>query len=223
MSLAVVGTGTEIGKTITCAMLLTRYANDFKISYWKPIATGSEEGRDTQTIHDLCGHLVEVLEEDFLFKPPVSPHLAARWEKKQIHPLDLIAHLNKHRNQAKDRALLVEGIGGLLVPINDQGDLLADLIRKMKLACLLVASSQLGTINHTLLSLEAMRSRNLKLAGVILNGPSNPENREAIELFGKVKVIDEIEPMSPISKNTLLQATKTFDREGILTPYFQQT
>jgi dethiobiotin synthetase len=68
-----------------------------------------------------------------------------------------------------------------------------------------------------------MRSRNLKLAGVILNGPSNPENREAIELFGKVKVIDEIKPINPLSKNTLLQATKTFDREGILKPYFQQT
>ena len=205
MSLAVVGTGTEIGKTITCAMLLTRYSSDFKISYWKPIATGSEEGRDTQIIQDLCGHLVEVLEEDFIFKPPVSPHLAARWENKKIPPLDLIASLNKHRAKSNDRALLVEGIGGLLVPINDQGDLLADLIVKMELTCLLVASSQLGTINHTLLSLEAMRSRNLKIAGVILNGPSNPENREAIESFGKVRVIDEIKPINPISKSTLLQ------------------
>ena len=223
MSLAVVGTGTDIGKTIACAVLLTRYASLHKLAYWKPIATGSGQGRDTQLIQELCGHLVEVLEEDHLFEPPVSPHLAARWEGKQIRSQDLVARLRGYRRRTDGPALLVEGIGGLLVPINDQGNLLADLLGEMELTCLLVASSQLGTINHTLLSLEALRSRNLNLAGVVLNGIPNPDNREAIESFGRVKVVGEIEPMNPLSRDTLCEAAQQIDRKGILEPYFQES
>ena len=222
MSLVVVGTGTEIGKTITCAVLLSRYAGISKLAYWKPIATGSAEHRDTQVIERLCGPEVEILQELYLFEPPVSPHLAARLAQKKIHPQRVLKALETYQQKNSERALIIEGIGGLLVPLTADGYLLADLLREMALPCLLVASSTLGTINHTLLTLEAMRSRDLKLVGVVLNGPPNHENRLAIEAFGGVQIISEIEPIEPVSSNSVLQTSRGFDRRALLESYLQR-
>jgi dethiobiotin synthetase len=109
-----------------------------------------------------------------------------------------------------------EGIGGLLVPLTEGGYLLADLLKGLSLPCLLVSSSQLGTINHTLLTLEALRARNLCLAGVVLNGPVNLENRRAIERFGHTSVVAEVEPLHPLSRETVAQAASGFDPDGVL-------
>ena len=92
----------------------------------------------------------------------------------------------------------------------------ADLLKALDLPCLIVSSSQLGTINHTLLTLEALRSRGLSLAGVVLNGPVNPENRRAIERFGRTRVVAELEPLDPLSPETVAQAASEFDRDGVL-------
>ena len=86
----------------------------------------------------------------------------------------------------------------------------------MSLPCLLVASSTLGTINHTLLTIEAMRSRDLQLVGVVLNGPRNRENRLAIEKFGSVQIVSEIEPLSTLSPENVLRAARGFDRKALL-------
>lgn len=220
MSLAVIGTDTEIGKTITCAVLLARYATCKRLGYWKPIATGSAQGRDTLVVKGFCGHMVDILEECYLFKPPVSPHLAARQTGQKINPKKVIADLRAHHRADSQRSLVVEGIGGLLVPLTEEGYLLADLIREMDLACLLVTSSRLGTINHTLLTLEALGSRDLKLAGVVLNGPPSRENRRAIEKFGKAEIVGEIEPMDPLSRESILLASRRMDSKGVLDPHF---
>ena len=187
MSFVVIGTDTGIGKTVTCAILLARYATS-RLAYWKPIATGSIEDRDAITVKSLCGDKVEVLPECYLFEPPVSPHLAARQAGRVIAPQKILQALNSYQEAEPDRALLIEGVGGLLVPLNEGGYLLADLIQEINLPCLLVSSSRLGTINHTLLTLEALRTRQLSLLGVILNGPHNMENRHAIEKFGAAKI-----------------------------------
>ncbi len=221
MSLVVVGTGTEIGKTITCAMLLTRYAEIFKLAYWKPIATGSAEDRDTSRIERLCGPEVDILQESYLFEPPVSPHLAARLAGKRIDPEQVVQALKTYQQESDGRALVIEGIGGLLVPLTAEGYLLADLLEAMSLPCLLVASSTLGTINHTLLTLEAMRSRDLELVGVVLNGPRNRENRLAIEEFGCVQIIGEMEPIDPLSPQSVLRASRGFDRKALLESYLK--
>ncbi len=221
MSLVVVGTGTEIGKTITCAILLTRYAGSNRLAYWKPIATGASEGRDAQVVQRLCGHRVDVLTECYLFSPPVSPHLAARQAQTQIDPRKVVKALRLHCRQARKRGLVIEGIGGLLVPLTDEGYLLADLLTEITLPCLLVASSTLGTINHTLLTLEALRSRNLQLVGVVLNGPLNRENRRAIERWGSVQIVGEIEPMSVLSRRYILRAASRFDPGSTLKPYLE--
>ena len=216
MSLVIIGTGTEIGKTITSAVLLTRYTDHCNPAYWKPIATGSAEGRDTDVIRSLCGNSVEVLEERYLFAPPVSPHLAARQAGEVILPVEVFKSLQTHRQAHRERALVIEGIGGLLVPLTDEGYLLADLLQKLELPCLLVASSALGTINHTLLTLEALRLRQLTLAGVVLNGPPNQENRRAIEKFGEVAVVSEIEPMGTPTPERVAEASTRFDPNGVL-------
>ena len=212
----VVGTGTEIGKTITCAVMVARYSSDLRLAYWKPVATGSAEDRDTLVIERLCGDQTEILQESYLFEPPVSPHLAARLAKKNIRPERIIESFSTHQNKDVGRALLIEGIGGLLVPLTSEGYLLADLIQEMALPCLLVASSTLGTINHTLLTIEAIKSRNLKLVGVVLNGPENRENRHAIHTFGQVPIIGQIRPIHPLSPENIGLAARGFDRKALL-------
>jgi dethiobiotin synthase len=219
MGLVVVGTGTEIGKTITCAVLLSRYSGISSLAYWKPIATGSAQDRDSLVIKRLCAHQVEILQESYLFEPPVSPHLAARLARKRIRPERILEALGTYQRQKGGRALIIEGIGGLLVPLTAGGHLLADLLQEMSLPCLLVASSTLGTINHTLLTIEAMRSRDLNLVGVVLNGPLNRENRLAIQKFGKAKIISEIEPMKALSKESVARASRGFDRRALLKSY----
>ena len=221
MSLVVVGTGTEIGKTITCAVLLSRYAGTSKLTYWKPIATGSSQDRDTQVIERLCGPEVEILQELYLFEPPVSPHLAARLAQKRIDPEHVVQALETYQQENQQRALIIEGIGGLLVPLTSNGYLLADLLKEMALPCLLVGSSTLGTINHTLLTIEAMRSRDLVLVGVVLNGPPHDENHRAIEEFGSVQIVSAIEPLSVLSPQSVLRASRGFDCKALLESYLK--
>ena len=220
MSLVVVGTGTEIGKTITCAVLLARYSS-LPLAYWKPVATGSSQDRDTLEIDRLCGQQAEILPESYLFEPPVSPHLAARQARRRIRPERIIKTFLAHQKQDNGRALIIEGIGGLLVPLTSDGYLLADLIQEMALPCVLVASSTLGTINHTLLTLEAMKTRRLELAGVVLNGPENRENRQAIRKFGEVPIIGQIRPIHPLSPENVIRAARGFDRKALLKSYLK--
>lgn len=193
--LAVIGTDTEVGKTITCALLLAYYGRRFPLAYWKPVATGSAETTDSQIITEVCGSRIRVLPEAYLFEPPVSPHLAARWAGQEIDPGRIHQEFLRHCESLPGHGILVEGIGGLLVPLRDDGYLLADLLAELNLSCLLASSSRVGTINHTLLTLEAARSRKIPVAGVILNGPPDSDNREAIESFGQVPVVGEIPPL----------------------------
>ena len=216
MEVVVTGTGTEIGKTVVSAVLLARWAGRMGVTYWKPVATGAEEGSDSLEVASLAGPEVRVLKECYRFAPPLSPHLAARMAGVEIEPERILSACRRHRESAGGGLLVVEGIGGLLVPLTDRGYLLADLLKALDLPCLVVASSQLGTINHTLLTLEALRSRGLSLAGVVLNGPSNLENRRAIERFGRTRVVAELEPLDPLSRETVARAASEFDRDGVL-------
>lgn len=216
MSLVVIGTGTEVGKTVASAVLLARYGASRRLAYWKPVATGSIEGSDTAAVHSLAGPRVEILPETYLFREPLSPHLAARLEGAAVDPARVLEDFGRHRQGG---GLVVEGVGGLLVPLTDEGYLLADLLAAMGLPCLLVALSTLGTINHTLLTLEALRARGLETIGVVLNGPRNPENRRAIERFGGVEVVAEIERMERVDREAVEAAARSFDEAGRLDPW----
>lgn len=221
MSLMVIGTDTGVGKTVISAILLSRYARNGPLAYWKPVATGRAEGSDSEVVRSLCGPDMKVLPEEYLFDPPVSPHLAARWAHVTIDPARIIERYRAYRKEFVDHHLIIEGIGGLLVPFNDQGFLLADLISMLDLPCLLTTSSRVGTINHTLLTLEALRSRRITLAGVVMNGALDTDNRFAIEQFGQVRVIDALEPLAPLTRSAVIQRSRSFDPEGTLAPWLE--
>jgi malonyl-CoA O-methyltransferase len=217
--LAVVGTDTGVGKTVVSAILAAAWAEREPVAYWKPVATGGYPGdpdRDTATVGRLLGSGIEILPETYLFPDPLSPHLAARLVGGTIEPALLLADLARYQAAgAAGRGLVVEGVGGLLVPLTDEGYLFADFLVAARLPCLLVARSTLGTINHTLLTLEALRRRDLSLLGVVLDGPPNRENRRAIERFGRVPILAEVPPLA-LDRPSITDAARRFDPEGRL-------
>jgi dethiobiotin synthase len=185
----ITGTDTGVGKTVVAAALMHRYRESAALRYWKPIQTGIEEDDDTATVRSLanCSD-AEIFDQGVRLPRPVSPHLAARLSEQKIDLDPLTALI---ANQAKDLCWIVEGAGGALVPINDT-DKMTDLMRDLQLPMIVVARSTLGTINHTLLTLEALRSRSLCVAGVVMVGDPHPENSAAIEQFGNVSVLGEM-------------------------------
>ena len=218
-ALAVVGTDTGVGKTVVAAILATAWAAREPVAYWKPVATGGypdDPDLDAATVARLAGPEVRVLSEAYLFPDPLSPHLAARLVGATIEPARLLSELARHRGGgAGGRSLVVEGVGGVLVPLTDEGYLWADLLLAARLPCLLVGRSTLGTINHTLLTLEALRGRGIGVLGVVLDGPPNRENRRAIERLGRVPILAEVPPLT-LDRAGIAAAARAFDPEGRL-------
>jgi len=184
----VTGTDTGAGKTVAAACL----ARAWRAGYWKPVQTGTATADDdTATVVALAGLSAEhVYAPAYALRAPLSPHAAAELEGVRI-TMDAIAL------PQSACPLVVEGAGGLFVPLNDR-EFMIDLMAKLALPILLVARSTLGTINHTLLSLAALRSRGLPISGVVLNGPPNAGNRAAIERFGQVRVLAELPRVDPL-------------------------
>ena len=179
----VTGTDTGIGKTVVSALLTA----GLSATYWKPIQSGLKEETDTQFVKRVTGLPTDYfVQERYRLQEPLSPHASAEIDGVSISLSDF--RIPKYETEH----LIVEGAGGLMVPINDE-TMIIDLIEYLDLPVLMVARSELGTLNHTFLSLEALRSRGVPIIGVIMNGPKNESNRKAIEKYGKVKVIGEIE------------------------------
>ena len=190
----VTGTNTDIGKTVVSGVLVA----GLNAHYWKPIQTGLIDGTDTDWIRQHTDIPEDQISpEIYSLQQPLSPHAAAALEEVQI---DLEAF--SLPEIPADESLIVEGAGGLLVPLNEQHYML-DLISRLAIPVLLVSDSQLGTINHTLLSIRQLRENDIPVAGVVMNGPKNPGNKESIEFYGKVAVLAEIEPLEEISHTTL--------------------
>ncbi|MEG0036618.1 MAG: dethiobiotin synthase [Victivallaceae bacterium] len=188
MNVFISGTDTNVGKTIISSWL----ALHMGFAYFKPIQTGTEESRDSETVVALSG--AKIYPESFSYRKPISPHLAANIENDNIDLNQIVV--------PQDTDLIVEGIGGVLVPLNSDVFVI-DLIRKLEMPVLLVACTRLGTINHTLLSLEVLRSRNIEVLGVIMNGKPDFENKKAIESYGNTTVVAEFPIMSEICYNSL--------------------
>jgi dethiobiotin synthase len=211
--LFVTGTDTGVGKTVVSAALLIRYRGVVSLRYWKPIQTGIEEDDDTRTVEALTGRpRAAVVEERVRLPRPLSPHLAARLDGRRIalEPLLAVA-----ATQAAGEHWIVEGAGGVLVPINESA-LMIDLIAALALPAIVVARSTLGTINHTLLTLEALRAHQVAVAGVVMVGPRNADNREAIEMYGRTTVIGELPPLVPLSRRTLAESAAALDPDDHL-------
>jgi dethiobiotin synthase len=188
MGAFVTGTDTGVGKTLVSAILAQAWTAD----YWKPLQTGlADEPGDTETVTRLAELAPSRVHAPFCeLQASLSPWAAATIENR---PID-IRYLSL---PPSDHPIIVEGAGGLYVPIDDTF-MMIDLALRFGLPIVLVARSGLGTINHTLLSLEALRRRGVYVLGVVMSGVPNPANKAAIERFGNVKVILEIPPLEHI-------------------------
>jgi dethiobiotin synthase len=190
-----------------------------RLRYWKPVQTGIEQDDDSGVVHELAGcRRDEILMDGIRLRRPVSPHLAARLSSR---PIDVEGLLTLAAAEPPADRWIVEGAGGLIVPL-DESTFIADLIRRLSLPALIVARSTLGTINHTLLTLEALRARAIGVAGVVMVGPVDRDNREAIESFGQVPVVGELPPLDPLTPGTLASwAAGGIDPEGRLEAYLR--
>ena len=214
----VTGTDTGIGKTTVCAALLHRYRRCGALGYWKPVQTGWPEDDDTATVRVLgaCAD-AEICDAGIRLPRPLSPHLAARLHGVTIAMDDV---LRPAQSASEERAWIVEGAGGLLVPLNDEQKM-SDLITALRLPTLVVARAALGTINHTLLTLEALRARSLSIAGVVMVGERNAENRRAIERYGCVPVLGEMLHFTTLTPECLgAWAQDALDGHGALEGIF---
>jgi dethiobiotin synthase len=194
----VTGTDTGIGKTVVSAIL----TNALQATYWKPIQAGLEEETDTEFVKRTTELPdLQIKDEQYRLNTPMSPHAAAEIDgvSIEIEDFELPDYTTDH--------LVVEGAGGLMVPINDK-DMIIDLISYLDLPVVLVARSTLGTLNHTFLSLEALRKRDIPVLGVVLNGPRHESNYETIEEHGDIKILAEIDELSAMNPNSLSQTFK---------------
>lgn len=170
-TLIVTGTDTGIGKTIFSAGLVQA----LEATYWKPVQSGLEDETDSQIVSRLSGR--PALPEGYLLQLPASPHLSAEAEGAEIDTGTL-------QLPNTDGVLVAEGAGGLMVPLNRR-ELYLDLIARWDAPVILCARTQLGTINHTLLSLKALRDAGCEVVGVAFIGNPEPEVEETICQFGK--------------------------------------
>jgi dethiobiotin synthetase len=210
--LFVTGTDTGVGKTVVSAALMHHLRRHAPAIYWKPIQTGIEQDDDTACVRDLGRCSDEEIRTDGVRLPrPVSPHLAAELSKVRI---DLGAF--ELRASVDSARWVVEGAGGVLVPINESASMV-DLMARLALPVVVVARSGLGTINHTLLTVEALRGRHVAIAGIVMVGEPNRPNRDAIETYGRVRVLGELPPLPMVTPATIgAWALSELDCEGVL-------
>lgn len=198
--LFVTGIGTEVGKTV-CSAILTKY---FKADYWKPIQSGDLHFSDSMKIKEWVGENVVIYPERYRLQLAASPHQSAAEE-------EIFINSNDFKLPETQNNLIVEGAGGLMVPISDE-EFIIDLIEKLNLPVALVVKNYLGCINHTLLSLMALEQKNIKLEYLILNG-SFPEDTERIickNIQEETKII-RIPEIENITKENIERITKQLE------------
>jgi dethiobiotin synthetase len=188
MKIFITGTDTNIGKTLISSWITLHTG----FPYFKPIQTGLKEGSDSHEVQRLSK--VKIYPEIYAYKEPLSPHLAASLEGDTLD-------IKKIQLPQEDN-LVIEGAGGVLVPLNEK-HLMIDLIKKLTIPVILVARTTLGTINHSLLTLEALRSRNIPILGVIMKGEKNLQNSQAIELYGGISVLAEFPRLERVNIDSL--------------------
>jgi dethiobiotin synthetase len=188
----VAGIGTGIGKTLVAAILTEALQAD----YWKPVQSGNLDHTDTDEVRSLVTNHKSVFhKEAYCLTQPLSPHAAATIDGIEIDSMKLYP-------PATDNILVIELAGGLMVPLTNSM-LNIDLLNKWNAAVILVSQNYLGSINHSLLSIEALKTRNIKLTGIIFNGETNSSSEEYILQYAAANCIGKIHPQSSIDSNTV--------------------
>jgi dethiobiotin synthetase len=194
----ITGIGTNVGKTIVSAIL----TEALKADYWKPVQSGVADGTDKGLVSSLITNTTSVCHnESYSFQEPASPHLAASLENQKIKLEQM--HLPETQND-----LIIEGAGGILVPLNDSNYVI-DLAQEFEADVILVCRNYLGCINHSLLSIDYLVKNNFPVKGLVLVGNFDKAVKLAITNYSELPVLAEIPEMSEISKETILnQAQK---------------
>ena len=202
--IVVAGTDTGIGKTVFAAGL----ADLLGAHYWKPIQAGLDGETDSQLVARLGGLSGDrIVPERYRLRTPASPHHAAAMDGVRIaaETLDV--------PETGERALVIEGSGGLLVPL-DRTTLYIDVFARWRLPVVLCARTALGTINHSLLSIEALRNRKLDILGIAFIGESNPESERVICEIGEVRRLGRLPRLSPLTRGSLRTAFEGSFKSG---------
>jgi dethiobiotin synthase len=194
LGIFVTGTDTGIGKTLVSGLLLAALRSyGIKSGYFKPVQTGSD--LDTHTVSHWSGiHLDRLPNPTYLFPEPIAPYTAAKMHGQEIQ----LDQIQQEWHQLDERAWVVEGAGGLLVPLNGR-QTNRDLIQALELRTLIVASTRLGTINHTLLTLEAAEKVGLPLCGIVLNGPEEVGVESILSEYSSVPIIAKVPQLPNLS------------------------
>lgn len=198
----VAGIGTNVGKTVTSAILTTLLQAD----YWKPIESGAEQESDTKIMQSLIeAKHCNIHTPAYSFRAPLAPHHAARLEGCMID----IANLVKPQTE---RPLVVEMAGGVCVPATTH-KLMVDILTEWHATWVLVSQHYLGSINHTLLTVEALKARGVSLAGLIFNGNPNPDSEEAILNLSQLPLLGRIYPEPQINRDTIQRYAKSWHHQ----------
>ncbi len=208
-SVWVTGTDTDVGKSVVAAMLVTALES----SYWKPIQSGTLTGTDMEFVKQVSGLTKDhFIPEVYKTTQPLSPHLSAKIDNITI---DLDSFHEPDAAVIKNKYLIIEGAGGVLVPINAENYVI-DLIKQIAAPVVIVCRSTLGTINHSLTTIEALRSRGIPIKGFIMNGPKNLENELAVKDYGQIEHLGSLPKLDKVDRATLL---KIWKEEGFETHF----
>lgn len=203
MKLFITGIGTDVGKTIASAIITEALEAD----YWKPVQAGDANNSDTHKVQRYISNAkTQFFANSYLLNTPASPHLAAEIDGVTIS-------LNSIKEPKTKNHLVIEGAGGLFVPLNDT-DTIADLIQP-DYKVVVVSRHYLGSINHTLLTIEALKQRNIAIAGIVFNGDELPSTEDIILKKTGIKMIGRIENEPYFDQNVIADYADAF-RENLL-------
>ncbi|MCO6501065.1 MAG: dethiobiotin synthase [Vicingus serpentipes] len=195
----VTGIGTDVGKTIVSAILTEALEAD----YWKPVQAGDLKNSDTLKVQSLISNTKTVFHpETYQLSEPMSPHAAAAIDGIEIDVKKITLPFTNNR-------LVIEGAGGLMVPLNNEC-LIIDLIEKLEAGVVLVVQNYLGSINHTLLSIEVLKSRGVELLGVIFNGTKNEASESYILSYSGLTCLGRVKKHDVLTKKVVLDYKKQF-------------
>jgi dethiobiotin synthetase len=194
------GIGTDVGKTVVSAVLTEAWQAD----YWKPVQAGNTDMPEGHTVRNLITNTKSVIHpEKFLFFQPVSPHLSAELDGAEISVTDF------ELPRTTNKTLLIEGAGGLLVPIN-QRETILDLIKSLRAKVVLVSTNYLGSINHTLLSAYLLRREKIEVLGIIFSGLYHEPSETVIQNQSGLRVLGRVEYMPRLSREAVAAEAEKF-------------
>ena len=199
------GIGTDVGKTVVSAILCEL----LQASYWKPIQAGDLQNSDSKKIQEWLNNTVEIIPEAHLFSEALSPHVASKIDGVSINP----AMLNLPKTAGN---LIVEGAGGWLVPINESGITFADLAEQWNIPIILVSRHYLGSINHTLLTIESIKARKMTIHGIIYVGEPLPDTCEIIEKISGVKTLFSVPLFNKVNYENIQSFVNILVQNGVL-------